>query len=56
MPRNGFQIMDCDIHVDEPPDMWERYIEHAYLDRIPKRIKKEDEYSDDLSVWQFEGK
>ena len=56
MSKDGFRIMDCDIHVDEPPDLWEKYMESGYSDRVPRRIIKEDEFSDDLSVWQFEAK
>ena len=56
MSKNGFRIMDCDIHVDEPPDLWEKYMEGAYRDRVPRRVTKGDEFSDDLSVWQFEDK
>ena len=47
MAKNGFRIMDCDIHVDEPPDLWEKYMEPAFSDRIPRRVTKEDEFSDE---------
>ena len=25
MAKNGFKILDSDIHIMEPPDLWERY-------------------------------
>ena len=25
--RNGWRIADSDMHVMEPPDLWERYID-----------------------------
>lgn len=56
MAKDGYRIMDCDIHVDEPPDLWEKHIESAYRDRIPKQVTKGDAFSDDLSVWHFEDK
>ncbi len=35
MARNGFKIMDSDMHVIEPWDLWLRYMEPAYRDRAP---------------------
>ncbi len=28
--RDGFRIIDCDRHVMEPADMWERYLERPF--------------------------
>jgi len=28
--RDGFRIIDCDRHVMEPADMWERYLDRPY--------------------------
>ncbi len=36
MARNGMKIMDSDMHIIEPPDLWERYIEPKFRDRAPK--------------------
>ena len=30
MARNGMPIIDSDMHVIEPPDLWERYIDPAF--------------------------
>jgi predicted TIM-barrel fold metal-dependent hydrolase len=35
MSRNGFKIMDSDMHTMEPPDLWERYIDPEFKDRAP---------------------
>mgnify|MGYP001620051963 CR=1 FL=1 len=35
MAKNGFRVMDSDLHVMEPPDLWQRYIDPAYADRAP---------------------
>ncbi len=32
-------IVDCDSHVMEPPDLWERYIEPKYRDRAIKIVR-----------------
>jgi uncharacterized protein len=38
MTRNGFRIMDSDLHVLEPADLWERYIDPAFKDRAPRGL------------------
>ncbi len=35
MAKNGFRAMDCDMHVFEPVDMWQRYIDPKFADRAP---------------------
>jgi hypothetical protein len=27
MAKNGFKVFDSDMHIVEPADLWERYIE-----------------------------
>ncbi len=34
--------IDCDGHILEPADLWEKYLEPQYRDRAI-RIKKDDE-------------
>ena len=35
MSSNGLKFMDSDMHVIEPVDLWERYIDPAYKERAP---------------------
>ena len=35
MAHNGFKVFDSDMHVQEPPDLWTRYIEPKYKDQAP---------------------
>ena len=35
MALNGFKVFDADLHINEPPDLWERYIEPKYRDQAP---------------------
>ena len=35
MSKNGFKVMDSDMHVQEPADLWQRYIDPAYANRAP---------------------
>ncbi|MBI3743731.1 MAG: amidohydrolase family protein [Chloroflexi bacterium] len=33
--KNGFRVLDSDMHVVEPPDLWQRYIAPAFRERAP---------------------
>ena len=35
MAHNGFKVFDSDMHVQEPPDLWQRYIEPRFKDQAP---------------------
>lgn len=34
--KNGFKVMDSDMHIIEPPDLWQRYIDPAFKDQAPR--------------------
>ena len=36
MAKNGFRVFDSDMHIMEPPDLWERYIDAAFRDQAPR--------------------
>jgi uncharacterized protein len=38
MAKQGFKILDSDMHVMEPPDLWERYIDSKYRARAPRGL------------------
>jgi predicted TIM-barrel fold metal-dependent hydrolase len=37
-----YKIIDCDQHVIEPPDLWEKYLPKKYQDQAPKLVQDED--------------
>ena len=37
-----YGIIDCDQHVIEPPNLWEKYLPSKYQDRAPKIVKNEE--------------
>ena len=53
MARGGFKVMDSDIHVDEPHDLWDRYLEPRFRGRAPRFAAIDGSHS---NGWQFEGK
>ncbi|MFN0070512.1 MAG: amidohydrolase family protein [Chloroflexota bacterium] len=48
MARDGFLIMDSDMHVMEPPDLWQRYISDEFRSRAP--IGRTSENVRDLGI------
>jgi uncharacterized protein len=52
MAKNGFKAMDSDMHVFEPADLWQRYIDPKYVDRAPVGLNRSFR---DLGI-QVEGK
>jgi hypothetical protein len=40
MAKNGFKVMDSDMHIVEPADLWERYIDPAFKDRAPRGLHR----------------
>lgn len=36
--KGGFKIIDSDMHLREPADLWEKYMEPEWRDRAPKII------------------
>jgi predicted TIM-barrel fold metal-dependent hydrolase len=38
MAKNGFRVMDSDIHVREPGNLWLDYIEPAFRDQAPRVV------------------
>jgi len=36
--KNGFQLIDAEMHVIEPVDLWERYIDPEFAGRAPRRL------------------
>ena len=35
MAKNGFKVLDSDMHIVEPPDLWQRYIDPEFKDQAP---------------------
>ena len=34
--NNGFKVLDSDMHIQEPADLWQRHIDPQFLDRAPR--------------------
>jgi hypothetical protein len=40
MAKNGFKLIDAEMHVMEPVDLWERYIDPEFAPRAPRRLNE----------------
>ena len=40
MAKDGFKVVDSDMHVIEPSDLWDRYIDPTGKDRAPKGMSR----------------
>src|SRR5919108_5408588 len=40
MAKNGFRLVDAEMHVMEPTDLWERYIDPEFKARAPRRLNE----------------
>ena len=36
MAKSGYKIIDSDMHIMEPPDLWERYIDPQFRSQAPR--------------------
>ena len=36
MSKNGYRVIDSDLHLMEPPDLFERYMDTSFRDKAPK--------------------
>src|SRR5216117_3019506 len=42
MAHGKFKVLDSDIHIIEPPDLWTRYIDPAFRDRAPIGLTEDE--------------
>ena len=52
--KNGFKIIDSDMHIMEPLDLWENYIDPRFKDRAPRPVRVPTR--GDLNLLMVDGK
>ena len=52
--KNGFKVLDSDIHVTEPDTLWADYMEADFKDSAPIRVVDEGSWS--AGMWRSDGK
>jgi hypothetical protein len=38
--KQGFKILDSDMHLREPADLWDKYMDPEWRDRAPKILRR----------------
>jgi len=38
MAKNGYKVLDSDLRIMKPADLWQRYIEPEFKDRAPRGL------------------
>ncbi len=42
MAKNGFRVFDSDMHIMEPPDLWEKYIDDEFKSMAPRGLTSDN--------------
>src|SRR2546430_17459209 len=42
MAHGAFKVLDSDIHIIEPPDLWPRYIDPTFRDQAPVGLTEDE--------------
>jgi len=42
MAKQGFKVFDSDMHIMEPPDLWQRYIAPEFREIAPVGITSQN--------------
>ena len=53
--HNGYKVFDSDIHIYEPADLWEKYIDPAFKYRAPRAISNEGFFTEAGPLIAVEG-
>ena len=53
MSKAGFRVLDSDLHVIEPSDLYDHYLDPAYRDRTPRPTATRGAYTSQWTVGDF---
>ena len=42
MAKSGFKVLDSDMHIMEPPDLWQRFTVEEFRDQAPRGVTSEN--------------
>ena len=40
--KQGYRFVDCDMHIMEPPDLFDKYLDPAFKHRITSSMRRSD--------------
>jgi predicted TIM-barrel fold metal-dependent hydrolase len=48
--KNGYRVMDSDLHTMEPDGLWERYLDEPFKQFAPRFLRREDNASNQPTI------
>ena len=40
--KQGYRFVDCDMHIMEPPDLFDKYLDPAFKHRVTSSMRRSD--------------
>ena len=37
--KDGYRFVDCDMHIMEPPDLFDKYLDPKFKDRVTSSVQ-----------------
>jgi hypothetical protein len=56
--KQGYRFVDCDMHIMEPPDLFDKYLDPAFKHRITSSMRRSDGGPTGMRgrpLWFFDG-
>src|SRR6266849_8245431 len=56
--KEGYRFVDCDMHIMEPPDLFDRYLDPEFKPRITSSVRRQDGGATGMRgrpIWYFDG-
>ena len=56
--KEGYRFVDCDMHIMEPMDLFDKYLDPAFKSRITSSVRRQDGGSTGMRgrpLWFFDG-
>ena len=56
--KEGYRFVDCDMHIMEPPDLFDKYLDPEFKPRVTSSLRRQDGGSTGMRgrpLWFFDG-
>ena len=40
--KEGYRFVDCDMHIMEPPDLFDKYLDPEFKHRVTSSVRRSD--------------
>ena len=56
--KEGYRFVDCDMHIMEPPDLFDKYLDPEFKPRVTSSVRRVDGGATGMRgrpLWYFDG-